>query len=155
MEDKKYIVALEIGSSHIAGVVASVTAPGNATIVCYHEVPILDCVRYGSIVNVDEVCSKTNDLLYRIKNDSRVAPRQIDSVYLAFGGRSLHTEKIEIDRDLNEDVPISREFIELLKKEASAGLDSKILSQCFRASMSSTAAPWQTPLARLDNICTP
>lgn len=59
MEDKKYIVALEIGSSHIAGVVASVTAPGNATIVCYHEVPILDCVRYGSIVNVDEVCSKT------------------------------------------------------------------------------------------------
>ena len=55
MEDKKYIVALEIGSSHIAGVVASVTALGNATIVCYHEVPILDCVRYGSIVNVDEV----------------------------------------------------------------------------------------------------
>ena len=105
MEDKKYIVALEIGSSHIAGVVASVTAPGNATIVCYHEVPILDCVRYGSIVNVDEVCSKTNDLLYRIKNDSRVAPRQIDSVYLAFGGRSLHTEKIEIDRDLNEMSP--------------------------------------------------
>ena len=125
MEDKKYIVALEIGSSHIAGVVASVTAPGNATIVCYHEVPILDCVRYGSIVNVDEVCSKTSDLLYRIKNDSRVAPRQIDSVYLAFGGRSLHTQVVEIDRDLNEDAPISREFIEMLKKEASSGLDSK------------------------------
>lgn len=125
MEDKKYIVVLEIGSSHIAGVVASVTAPGNAAIVCYHEVPILDCVKYGNIVNVDEVCSKTNDLLYRIKNDSRVAPRQIDSVYLALSGRSLHTQMVEVNRDLNESLPISREFVEVMKRDASSRFDSK------------------------------
>ena len=53
MENKQYIVALEIASSHIAGVVASVGGEGHrdASIVCYHEVPIVDCVRYGSIVN--------------------------------------------------------------------------------------------------------
>lgn len=125
MEDKKHIVALEIGSSHIAGVVASVSQPGDASIVCYHEVPIVDCVRYGNIVNVDEVCNKVSDLLHRITGDGRMAPRQIDGVYLAVGGRSLHTQAVEIDRDLNENAPVSREFIEMLKREVEAGFDTK------------------------------
>ncbi len=124
MADKKYIVALEIGSSHIAGVVALVKAPGDASPVCYHEVPIIECVRYGSIVNVDEVCSKTNELLQRICHDPHIAPRKIDGVYLAFGGRSLHTEAVEIDHDIDDTTPISRNFIDRLRQEAAARYES-------------------------------
>ena len=125
MEDKKYIVALEIGSSHIAGVVASVTAQADASIVCYHEVPIVDCVRYGSIFNVDEVCTKTKELLRRITADRHVSPFRIDSVYLTFGGRSLHSERVAIDRDINETIPVSQDFIDTLKREAASKFDSK------------------------------
>lgn len=125
MEDKQYIVALEIASSHIAGVVASIDAAGarDASVVCYHEEPIADCVRYGSIVNVDEVCNKVSLLLKRIEADRRVAPRKIKSVYIALSGRSLHTKVVEIERELDEGTPISKEFIRQIDREAADGLD--------------------------------
>lgn len=121
--EKRYIVALEIASSHIAGIVAGVDGRRDASIVCYHEVPVVDCVRYGSIVNVDEVFNKVQFLLRRIQEDRHVAPRRITSVYVALSGRSLHTKEVEIDRELNEDVPISASLIEQIKREASAGVE--------------------------------
>lgn len=124
MEDKQYIVVLEIASSHIAGIVAART-PGetDASIVCYHEVPISDSVRYGSIINVDEVCNKVSVLLSRIQMDENIAPRRVKSVYLSLAGRSLHTETVEIERELAEEQPVSRDFILQIKREAIAGFE--------------------------------
>lgn len=125
MENKQYIVALEIASSHIAGVVASVGGEGHrdASIVCYHEVPIVDCVRYGSIVNVDEVCGKTGMLLDRLQSDKRLAPRKIKSVYIALSGRSLCSHPIAVARDIDEQTPISKEFIGRIEREAAAQVE--------------------------------
>ena len=125
MEIKQYIVALEIASSHIAGVVASVGGEGHrdASIVCYHEVPIVDCVRYGSIVNVDEVCGKTGMLLDRLQSDKRLAPRKIKSVYIALSGRSLCSHPIAVARDIDEQTPISKEFIGRIEREAAAQVE--------------------------------
>ena len=127
MDDKKYIVALEIASSHIAGVVARVddAASHDASVVCYHEVSIIDCVRYGCIVNVDEVCNKVNLLLQRITADHRLGGRKIRSVYVALCARSLHTRSVEINRVLNESIPVTREFINQISREARNSVDNQ------------------------------
>ncbi len=149
MADKKYIVALEIGSSHIAGVVALVKAPGDASPVCYHEVPIIECVRYGSIVNVDEVCSKTNELLQRICNDPHIAPHKVDGVYLAFGGRSLHAEAVEIDHDIDDTTPISRNFIDRLRQEAAARYESANVIDIIPGQYELDGAPIANPIGSI------
>lgn len=118
MENKRYIVVLEIASSHIGGIVAAKEAGDNdASIVCYHEVPISDCVRYGSIINVDEVCSKVEFLLDCIQSDENLPAGQVRSVYVALAGRSMHTEAVDIEKELPEGMPVSRDFIRQINRE--------------------------------------
>ena len=50
--DRKFIVAIEIASSHISVTAASVNENKNVTIMGYHKVSTNDCIRYGNVVKV-------------------------------------------------------------------------------------------------------
>lgn len=124
MEQSKHIVAIEIGSSHIAGVVARIDAPGSdAAVVCCYEVPVLDSVRYGCIVNVDEVYNKIDTLMQRMQKNKRISTLTIDSVYVALSCRSLHTQTVTVDRALDETQPVSKALIADIYDEARSRMD--------------------------------
>lgn len=128
MDSKQFIVAIEIGSSHVAGTAAAFdSVTRDVKELCYFEEPLLDCVKYGSIVNVDEMASKINIIVNRIEKHERVSPRKISSVYIGVDARSMHSEKVVIEREINEDFPITETQIDGILREA----ESKFADCCI------------------------
>ena len=74
MENKQYIVALEIGSSKIVGVLATKLNPqGSITINAVEDVKASECVRYGCIKNVEEVSKYCRENIKLLSMDNIVA----------------------------------------------------------------------------------
>lgn len=122
--DNRYIVALEIGSSKIKGLVASVGDLGEINVIAVEETRVNDCVRYGRIQNVQEVSAYVNDIIRKIENNPRIHPRKVTDVFVALGGRSLMTVTAQAQAKFPNPIEISSETIERLKREASFGLVS-------------------------------
>ena len=53
--EPKYVAAIEIGSSKIKGIVASVDATSGIAVLAVEESPTADSVRYGRVQNAREV----------------------------------------------------------------------------------------------------
>lgn len=127
--DNRYIVALEIGSSKIKGLAASVSGLGDINVIAVEETHVNDCVRYGRIQNVQEVSAHVNDIIRKIENNPRISPRKITDIFVALGGRSLTTVMAQAQTKFPNAIEITNETIERLKREASFGLvtDKKTL----------------------------
>lgn len=118
MENKKYIVILEIASSRISASAAVMNiVTKDITEVCHYEEEINGCVRYGSIVNVDEVYSKTNIVFKKIEENKKINSRKIEGVYIGLDARSLHNETRDIEKEISEEFPISESMINNIQKE--------------------------------------
>ncbi len=113
--DSKYIVGIEIGSSKVKGAVGCIDSNGQLSIQAVEEQPLVDCVRYGVIQNVEIVSKTVNNILNRIQQ--RMAPRSVKGVYVALGGLSMCTSPIEVQRQLGEEKEINRDLIAALKAE--------------------------------------
>lgn len=127
--DNRYIVALEIGSSKIKGLVASVGDLGEINVIAIEETRVNDCVRYGRIQNVQEVSSYVNETIRKIENNPRIHPRKVTDIFVSLGGRSLSTVTAQAQAKFPSPIEISADTIERLKREASFGLvtDKKTL----------------------------
>lgn len=118
MEEGKYIIALEIGSSKVKGAVGVIDQTGTLAIQAIEEEPLLDQMHYGLIRNVAGVSSSTLRIIRKLEN--RISPRKIESVYVAIGGRSFCSMPREAEQHLGAPVEISREMIEQLKQQVLA-----------------------------------
>lgn len=116
--DHKYIVGLEIGSSHIRAAVGSVDDNGVMTLLAIEEENAVDVVRYGAIQNVDELSNRVRLLIKRLENNNSVSPRKIKGMYVAVGGRSTMSVSREVVRQYNDETEITAAIIEQMKEEA-------------------------------------
>ncbi|MCM1109849.1 MAG: hypothetical protein NC336_01425 [Clostridium sp.] len=114
--EAKHLVGIEIGSSKIKAAVGFLDRDGALTIQAVEETPILDSVRYGVICNVELVATSLATLLSRL--GERFEPRLIESVYVAVGGLSTATVSVEVDRQLPDEMEITRTLVDQLKNEA-------------------------------------
>lgn len=116
MENKQYIVALEIGSSKIVGVIALKENPqGNISIRTIEEVKISECVRYGCIKNVEEVKHYINDVIKKL--ESHMNDAKINSIYLGLAGRSIRNITTHVSRHLDMETAITQDTINSLIQE--------------------------------------
>lgn len=116
--DPKYIVALEIGSSHIRAAVGTTDADNNLQLLAIEDEQAVDVVRYGIIQNVDEVSNRVNRLIRKLENYPSIYPRKIKGVYVAVGGRSAMSTSRQVVRQFDEETSISPEIIAQMKEEA-------------------------------------
>lgn len=116
MEEEKYIVALEVGSSKIKGAVGVVDPAGTLTVKAVEEEKLVDSVRYGCVRNVAEVSRAIRAIIDRL--ELRESPRKIEGVYLAVGGRSLLSSVIDVERRLPTEMEITGEMIDDIFSEA-------------------------------------
>lgn len=116
MEEEKYIVALEIGSSKIKGAVGVLEPGGSLTVKAVEEEKLVDSVRYGCIRNVAETSRTIRLIVDRL--ESRMAPRKIEGVYVAVGGRSVSSSVIDIERRLPNEQEITSGLIDEIFTEA-------------------------------------
>ena len=115
MEQNQYIVALEIGSSKIVGALAEKSSSGVVTLTHLVEEKMTNCVRYGTVLNVENVKSGILRILKDIEDsmDGRVT-----QLYVGIAGRSLHSEVSEVNRSLDASKPITDEIIENIMRDA-------------------------------------
>lgn len=120
--DNRYIIALEIGSSKIKGLAASVASDRSISIKAIEECPINDAVRYGRVQNAQEVSTVVNDILRKLENNPAIAPRKITDIFVALGGRSLSVVSTSAQTKFADAVQISADNIDRLRREASFNL---------------------------------
>lgn len=120
--DTRYIVAIEIGSSKVKGIVASVGELKDINVIAVEEARLDDCTRYGKILNVQEVSAHVNDIIRKIENNPRISPRKVTDIFISVGGRSLSTAKAQSQRSFPTPVDITAETIKRLENDASFGL---------------------------------
>lgn len=116
MEQNQYIVAIEIGSSKIVGALAEKSSSGVLTLTRLVEEKMTNCVRYGTVLNVENVKSGIMRILKDIEDfeDGRVT-----QVYVGIAGRSLHSEVSEVNRSLDATKPITDDIIDNIMRDAS------------------------------------
>ncbi len=120
--DTRYIAAIEIGSSKIKGLIASVGELGDITLLAAEETKVSNCVRYGRISNVQEVTLHVNQIIRKLENSPAVIPGKVSAVYLALGGRSFATMAVQASTKLPSAIEITADTVERLKREASFSL---------------------------------
>ncbi len=124
MEQQKYIVAIEIGSSKIKGAIGAYDTAKNILSVLSVEEESLtgdelgDSVRYGVIQNVDKVSNALNRIRRKLENSPAVAPRKIRGVYAAVGGRSMVSTTCEVNRQFPDDTEVTEMVFDQLRREA-------------------------------------
>lgn len=120
--DQRHIVALEIGSSKIKGLVAAVGSTGDIQVIAVEETRVNNCVRYGKIQNIQEVSAHINDIIRKIENNPAISPRKVTDIFVSLGGRSLSTVIAQSTAKYPNAVEITADTIDRLKREASFGL---------------------------------
>lgn len=110
MENKQYIVAVEIGSSKIVGVLATKENPqGNIIINHIEEVRATESVRYGCIKNVEEVKHHVNEVLRKLEN--YLNGGKITSIYINLAGRSVRNVTSTVQRHHEGETAITQSTI--------------------------------------------
>ena len=93
-----YIVAIDLGTSHITGIVGEKKTDGSFSIVAYETVETDTCLHRGIIYNSDNTTTCIDSLLKKLER--RLKGDFIDKVYVGVGGQSLrtidHIEAMEI-----------------------------------------------------------
>lgn len=113
-----YIVAIEIGSSKILGAVGKVDSDNCLTVEAVEEQPLTPgSVRYGCVVNVEEVSSKLNIVKRMLENSAKISPGKITGAYITVGGRSLASHPAESSRSFNQETEITETIVGELREQ--------------------------------------
>lgn len=102
MEQHKYIVAIDPGTSKMIAMIARKEADGKISVLHTEKTDSEHCIRRGCIYNVDAAAEKTDSLINRL-NEAYAKPRlnaPIERVYVGIGGQSLHMEQYSIKRQV-------------------------------------------------------
>ena len=115
-----YITAIDIGTSHISGVVGKREENGRFSIVSYATEDCSSCVRRGNVYNLKKTAESISKLIAKL--ETRLEGGTINKVYVGVGGQSLrtvcHSESVAIKKDMtvtDADITMIRGKCEMYK----------------------------------------
>jgi cell division protein FtsA len=143
MGTDKTLVAIELGSSSIRGIIGQRRADGTLLVLGYERENTPDCVRKGVIFNIDKTVQAISNIIKRIEERQKV---YVNKVYVGISGQSLRTVKNEVIRNFDVKVSISDEIVDGLMQDNCARIydDCEILDvapQEFRVGSRMTNEP--------------
>lgn len=109
--EKDLIVAIELGSSAIRGIVGRKKPDGSIQVLNVEQEFTTDCIRKGVIYNIDKTIQSLNRIIGKLQDKQNV---YINKVYVGIGGQSLRTIKNSVSRQLDTKVVISNELVDNL-----------------------------------------
>lgn len=116
-----YIVAIDLGTSHITGIVGEKNADGTFSIVaCETEVTCetentFSCIRRGNIHNLDDTADHVGRLIKKLEN--HLQGSYIDKVYIGVGGQSLRTIDHIESKEIAEGAAVTKDDITELREQ--------------------------------------
>ena len=110
-----YIVAIDLGTSHITGIVGKKKMNGKFSIVACKSVETETCIHRGIIYDSDDTATCIENILKNLESNLQGA--HIDKVYVGVGGQSLHTIDHIESMNIAEGVAVKEEDIKALKEQ--------------------------------------
>lgn len=110
-----FIAAIDLGTSHIAGMIATKNAEGALSIIAYESVSSSKCIRRGCIYNVDEAAHLIKGLIQKLNN--RIPGGRIEKVYVGVGGQSIRSMEHIVTKSVGMEGVVSEEIIRGMEKE--------------------------------------
>jgi cell division protein FtsA len=122
MTQTNYIVAIDLGTSHLVGMVGRKNTNGTIAILAEETEPAGSCIRRGCIYNVDETALQIKRLIRKLQNklSDKLTDPQINKVYIGVGGQSLRSIEHSEVKIINTDAVISEDDIEMLDNQCRA-----------------------------------
>jgi cell division protein FtsA len=111
MVAKDLIVAIELGSSKITGIVGRKNVDGSLQIVALAQEKSTEVIRKGVIRNIDKTALSITNIINRLQGNIKL---KIEKVYVGIGGKSLHTVKNTVVRHLETKTIISQELVDAI-----------------------------------------
>lgn len=99
------IVAIELGSSKIAGAVGRKRSDGSLQVLAYADEPVSGFVRRGVVYNIDKTAQCLSNLINRLEPE--LNGKTIEQVYVGVGGYTLHSELNTVVRTFEEETRVS------------------------------------------------
>ncbi len=116
-----FIVAIELGSTEIAGIAGKKKADGSINLLAYSSEKSDDCIKKGVIYNLDKTTQKLTSVIKDLETKLQAGIRK---VYIGVGGLSLRSIKNTEARQLGDDVRISQAIIDSMME---ANLDTPLM----------------------------
>ena len=105
MATNDLIVAIELGSSKIAGAVGRKRSDGSLQVLAYADEPASGFVRRGVVYNIDKTAQCLSNLINRLEPE--LNGQTIEQVYVGMGGYTLHSELNTVTRTFEEETRVS------------------------------------------------
>ncbi|MDD2435996.1 MAG: cell division protein FtsA [Massilibacteroides sp.] len=115
MQYTNFIAAIDLGTSHIIGIVGIKNSDGTLSIIAHETELSTSCIRRGCVYNVTETANKVRRLILKLEN--KLHGTKIGKVYVGAGGMSLRSIDHTVPKILGKDGIVSEEVIDSLYKE--------------------------------------
>lgn len=112
-----FIAAIDLGTSHMVGMVGTKNASGALSIIAYEVENSATCIRRGCVYNVEETANKIKRLILKLEN--KLHGSKIGKVYVGIGGQSLRSIEHNVVKVLGTEGVVTDEVIQSLYHECS------------------------------------
>lgn len=113
MEAKKFIVAIELGSSKITGVAGKKNPDGSITLLAVVREKSTGCIRKGTVYNIEKTVQCVSNIINELKKKLN---SDIAQVYVGIGGQSLRSVRNTITKDFENETAITDDIVAELSR---------------------------------------
>lgn len=110
-----FIAAIDLGSSHMVGMVGTKGPSGALSILAYEVENSETCIRRGCVYNVEGTAFKIKRLIQKL--ETKLHGSKIGKVYVGIGGQSLRTIDHTVPKILGAEGVVSEDIIQALSNE--------------------------------------
>ena len=110
-----FIAAIDLGTSHIVGMVGTKNASGALSILAYEVEKAEGSIRRGCVYNGEEVAYHIGLLLRKLEN--KLDGAKIDKVYIGIGGQSLRSMDYTVNKVLGSGGEVTEAILQEMAKD--------------------------------------
>lgn len=111
-----FIAVIDLGTSHIVGMVGKKNENGVLSIIAYDNTEKSDgCIRRGCVYNVEETANKINRVVLKLEN--KMDGAKIAKIYIGVGGKSIRTLDHTVSKILGAEGEVTPAVLQELDKE--------------------------------------
>lgn len=114
MEQSGYVVAIEIGSSKISGIVGKKNSDGNIQVLSYASEQSSSFIKKGMVFNIDKTALSLTNIVNRLEGETHMT---VNKVYVGLGGKSMHTLPNSVMRSFDDEVKVTQSLLDEMGRE--------------------------------------
>jgi cell division protein FtsA len=152
VEDKDFVVAIELGSSRISGIAGRRCADGSFEVLAFAEEKDSSCIQKGAVFNIEKTGKCVKSIIDQLGSKLGC---NISQVYVGVSGKSLRTERNRISRTLQPETVVTTDIVDnLLDTNYNTGYHDQsilhVISQEYKVGSSFTMEPVGVPCSQID-----